>query len=745
MEVRIFGIRHHGPGSARTLQQALKDMEPDCVLIEGPEDANKLLPFVGEKGLKPPVAALVYNPKDFQWAAYLPFARFSPEWQAIRYALKRSVEVQLIDWPMGLAWEMEALREGGGLFGESPAKKETWRHDPLAWLAEVAGYSDSERWWDVHFERMENPDTIFDLITEMMRELRQETGPGDISNLWREAYMRKAIRKAVKAGNDRIAVVCGAWHAPALADWKQVPASADNKVFRGIRKKKTDAAWIPWTYERLAAQSGYGAGVVSPAWYRLLYDKRSEVTIRFLTRAARLLRQESLEASSAQVIDAVSLAEMLASIRGLPLPGIDELREAALSSFCNGVPERLALIDRRLVVGDRVGRVPGHLPMVPIQKDLEKQVRTCRLRREYEGGEVVTKKLDLRVESNKAASIFLHRLMLLDIPWGTRLEARDGALGSFQERWRLKWKAGFYLKLIEQSVFGKTIREAATACMRQKATRSEKLKELSEWTSLCLLGELPDVLDHLLARLHEVAADSQDIPALLEALPVLMRVFRYGDVRNTPPQAVGHLIGEWIPRLCSGLLASVRSIDTDEARIRYSQILQADRAISLYEDPAIEAMWTEAVIRLAELEIVAPIIRGGAARMAFDKGHANAGTTSRRMSYALSNVADVEVAASWLEGFLAGSALLLIHEEHLWKVLDDWISDLSYDHFKAVLPLLRRSFSAFPEAERKAIWKMVEGGRSRITGPTPDWVPKRETNVLPLLQTIFSNRGTGEN
>ena len=41
--VHYFGIRHHGPGSARSLQHALQTLRPDAILIEGPPDANDLL------------------------------------------------------------------------------------------------------------------------------------------------------------------------------------------------------------------------------------------------------------------------------------------------------------------------------------------------------------------------------------------------------------------------------------------------------------------------------------------------------------------------------------------------------------------------------------------------------------------------------------------------------------------------------------------------------------------------------
>ena len=47
---QVFGIRHHGPGSARSLVAALDDFEPDVVLIEGPADADPLLRWAASDG-----------------------------------------------------------------------------------------------------------------------------------------------------------------------------------------------------------------------------------------------------------------------------------------------------------------------------------------------------------------------------------------------------------------------------------------------------------------------------------------------------------------------------------------------------------------------------------------------------------------------------------------------------------------------------------------------------------------------
>src|SRR5690242_3710270 len=96
----LLGIRHHGPGSARSLVGALEALQPDIILLEGPPDAgDDLLRLAADEQMKPPVALLIYVPDEPKRAVYFPFAEFSPEWQAIQYGLHHNIPVRFIDLP----------------------------------------------------------------------------------------------------------------------------------------------------------------------------------------------------------------------------------------------------------------------------------------------------------------------------------------------------------------------------------------------------------------------------------------------------------------------------------------------------------------------------------------------------------------------------------------------------------------------------------------------------------------------
>jgi hypothetical protein len=100
MPIHLLGIRHHGPGSARNVRDALQQLQPDVILVEGPPEGEPLLSWVLHEDMRPPVALLVYMPDNPQNAVFYPFAEFSPEWQAITYGLQHNIPIRFIDIPL---------------------------------------------------------------------------------------------------------------------------------------------------------------------------------------------------------------------------------------------------------------------------------------------------------------------------------------------------------------------------------------------------------------------------------------------------------------------------------------------------------------------------------------------------------------------------------------------------------------------------------------------------------------------
>ncbi|MDO4245705.1 MAG: DUF5682 family protein, partial [Deinococcus sp.] len=720
----LLPIRHHGPGSARSVLTALDTLRPATLLVEGPPDADPLIPFLAHPDTVPPVAVLAHVHLSPEHSVFYPLAEFSPEWVAIRWALKNDVPVGFMDLPAAvtLAQQPSPLASQGPLpkvegeesplLGEREGETEfregeggpSVRADPLALLAQAAGYSDFERWWDALVES--RGEGIFDAVNEVMAAVREGSvdGKGDgftsERDLIREAQMREIIRAALKKGD--VAVVCGAWHAPALTpEMLEREKKSDGARLKGLPKVKTNLTVTPWTHGRLTQASGYGAGITSPGWYAHLFNTPAHVSESWLTRSARLLREKGLDASSAQVIDATRLADALAALRGRSLAGLDELTDATQAVFAWDSDTPLRLLSEQLFVGEVLGSVPAEVPAVPLAQDLAATLKTLRLKQEAVTRELT---LDLREDSGLGKSHLFHRLNVLGIPWARESAARG--MGTFKEEWSLRWAPEYAVRLIEASRFGNTLVRAANTAAVSRARRAD-LAELSKLLEVTRLANLQGAARFALAKLDERAA-SADTAALLGALPPLARLARYGDVRTREGDDPRPVFRTITARAAAGLPNAAHALKDDAAQELQKLVAAADSAVRLLDDADASTEWVLALHAL-DADGIAPLLRGDAVARLRDRALLDEEAVRVRLGAALAAGGDVLTVAAWLDGFLGEGGQTLLHDPAALGLLDDWVVGLDPEQFDAVLPALRRSLARITPPERRRLGEDLRG------------------------------------
>ncbi|OKI59268.1 hypothetical protein AMK17_04915 [Streptomyces sp. CB00072] len=768
----LLGVRHHGPGSARAVLAALAAARPAAVLIEGPPEGDALLPLAADPRMRPPVALLAHAVDDPGRASFWPMAAFSPEWVAIRWALDHDVPVRFIDLPAAHSLALKEPEPGAGseeTAGARAGEEVTPVVDPIRVLAGTAGYDDPERWWEDVVEHRspggagggsDAGDALapFVALAEAMEALREAYGDGgQPRDAVREAYMRIQLRTARKEFGNDVAVVCGAWHVPALA--ARTTLAADRALLKGLPKVRTDLTWVPWTHRRLARHSGYGAGIDSPGWYGHLFDVADRPIERWMTKVAGLLREEDRFVSTAHVIEAVRLAETLAALRGRPLAGLGETTDAVRAVMCEGSDVPLALVRDRLIVGETLGEVPDTAPAVPLQRDLTRSQRTLRLKPEASEREL---DLDLRKETDAARSRLLHRLRLLDVGWGDPVAGRSST-GTFRESWRLSWQPELHVRVAEAGVWGTTVVTAATAKAESGAVAATALADVTALAEHCLLAGLPDALPVVMKALADRAALDADVGHLADALPALARSLRYGDVRSTDTAALAEVAAGLAERICVGLPPACTGLDADGAEALRRQVEAVHGAIGLLlagTAPAegLRERWDAVLHKLAARGTVAGIIRGRATRLLLDEGRLAEDEAARLMGLALSPGTLPADAAAWIEGFVGGASgggMLLVHDERLLGLVDAWLTGVPAEMFTDVLPLLRRTFSAYEPGVRRTLGELVrrgpvpEGARRDDVGRVPGGFGPgldraRADAVEPVLRLLIGRRSEPE-
>jgi hypothetical protein len=682
----------------------LDQLRPDLLLVEGPPEAESMLPWVGTADLVPPVAVLCYDEAHPSHAVFYPFAEFSPEWQAISWANRNHVPVRLMDLPVAISWEMHKLNQ-------DQSNRERPSRDPISWFAEIGGFANSDQWWEHHFEQKFISGAAsehFEAVNLVMHTLRQAGIESflDRENTFREAYMAQLIRKAQNEMYQNIAVVCGAWHAPALENTDRTE-KAHAAVLKQLPKTKikVKASWIPWTNSRLAMESGYGAGIASPGWYRHLWEHPEDNGQRWLIEVARLFREKKMDISTSHVIESFRLAESLAALRNLTRPGLTELNEATTTVMCMGDSVLLKLIEKELIVGHALGKVPADLPRLPLQADFETQTRSMRLSLTADDKSL---DLDLRKELDRKRSVFFFRLQILGIPWAVQTES--STRGTFKESWDLSWNPEMIISLIQMGIWGNTVEEASLKYLSHQAQESQFISELSELIQKAIPAELFDAIELLLDRISEAATVSSDLLELMGALVPLAAVSRYGNVRKTDLEAALELVEGLLIRICIGLPPACYGLDEESAEKMFSKIRQVHDSLRQLENTPLSEMWFDALDKTAQREDLPPLISGCTCRLLLDARRMDRSEADKRFSFALSSGQDPAHSAAWIEGFLKSSGMILLYDDVLWNLLHSWLALLPLEVFDQLLPILRRTFAKFSEGERNKLGEKAKRG-----------------------------------
>jgi len=752
MSIKIFGIRHHGPGSARNVLQALKEMQPDILLIEGPPEGNDLLKWTNHKEMRPPVAMLAYVPDDPQNAVFYPFTDFSPEWQAISYGMKNKIPVRFMDMPLV---NKLAIRKANAEAKEDESQDETDEKtdtletdskeavleippvpipvNPIKYLAEAAGYDDPEEWWEQHFETVAHPSEIFEVITDAMAALRESHPKDTEEERIREAFMRRAIRLAEREMYTNIAVICGAWHSPAL---KNMPTKkSDDEILKNLPKTKIETTWIPWTNNRLTFESGYGAGVDSPGWYEHNWKNPNDDGTLWLTKAARVFRKNQYDISSAHIIETVRLCTALIEMRDLHKPGLNEFNESIQTVMCLGASEPLVLIKKDLIVGERIGNVPDGTPRSPLQKDFENQLKKLRLKISQSDQEL---KLDLREAAHLKKSILLHRLKILGVNWGEIVHA--AGKGTFKEAWRLYWKPEMMITLIEKAAWGNTIESACNKYVTHDTESADQLDLVVKMLNTILPAELPQATEALIKKMDVLASSTSDISALADAINPLVELFKYGNVRNTDRTLTGFILDSIFHRMVIGLPTSLVGIDEAQAADMANRIINLNKSVQVLDNEDFSTEWIDTLFKITNSEQTVPFVAGTCVKILYEARQLEKEEAATAFSRALSINNPPEIASQWLEGFLKDSAMILILDNQVWNIVYGWVDSLEEEVFNNTLPLLRRTFATFSTVEKQKIGAKVKSGIQKTdttVSQITDIDVERAVKVIPVLEELL--------
>ncbi|MFI6538220.1 DUF5682 family protein [Nonomuraea sp. NPDC050547] len=470
-EPYLIGVRHHSPVLAAAMPYLLEAARPRAVLVELPGELQEWLGWLGSPATTAPVALAVAS-QEGERLGFYPFADFSPELAAVRWAVARGVPVHAIDLLTDLP-------------GDNPA-------GPLMpALMRRLDVDDHEELWDRLVETPSHgadPARIRRAALAVGWALRQDAGPISERDLAREAWMRRRIADIGPRG---AAVVAGAFHAPALT----APASAVPEPVRG----EVVTALVPYGFELLDSRSGYPAGIKDPEWRQAVYLAGGDpaaverAAAETIARICAELRREGHVAGVPDAKAAYGMARDLAALRDLPAPGRRELVEALQSTLAQGEPlgraRAVARAAERVLIGARRGQVDPAAPRSGLLTHVEALVADLGL--PGPGQPEAVLRLDPhRSPLDQRRHLALSRLSALDVGYAEeRPMTGVGGADTLGRSWTARWRPLTEATLERAAVYGTTLAPAAEGRLR-RAALSERLPGVLEKAAACGLPEL---------------------------------------------------------------------------------------------------------------------------------------------------------------------------------------------------------------------------------------------------------------
>jgi hypothetical protein len=719
MTVHYFPVRHHSPRASAALVRFLDATKPDRVLVEGPRDAMRLVPYLFDADTVPPVAILGYRTDGPASSLLYPMATYSPEYVALAWAQKNGVKSELIDITTGEALAADRSEPDETVDEDLPPSEDEVHvsdHD----LAVQHGFRSFEELWEAWFEAPDyEPDSFIQALLAWAQLVR---GRSRIDfHRARDARMARHIREC---DGERIAVVVGAAHAAALVEG-DVDAALERRF---LASTPTDVTLIPYSFTRLAGQVGYGAGNRAPRYYQKAHDAGCDytrATLEVLVEFTEHLRVRGFAASLADTIEAYRLAVTLANMREKHAPGLDEVREATIATMCRGDASHVDKFLWPSVIGKTVGKVGARIGKNSLQTEFWAEVTNRGLPRS-DDPEDFTLKLADAVQTQ--TSTFLHRLRVADVPYASYLgshavrhqgaasaDAVGGidALSRVREHWTAQWTPSTDTALVERIIYGDTLEQVAHRRLLEALAGATHAAASAHVLMEAVVAGTPQLIPEALSATERLAAADEDVASLARATRALSGLVSYGTSRagvEGTEAVIAALAEKTFTRAV--LRVEEAASGDDEAIAPAREAIRILHEIAVSQAHFDTGLWFQTAEDLVARDRVHAACAGMLAGLLYLAQRFDEAAIANLVTLRVGTTIEPKAAASFLEGFLSVNALVIVKTRAIVAALDGFLQGIPADRFRDVLPVLRRAFSSLGATERRYLLENLLAARS---------------------------------
>lgn len=736
-ELLLFPVRHHSPVCSYQLIGAIDEFSPTVILIEGPENANSLIPVLTDENTTLP-AALYYFYKDKKklvseeaedYKCYYPFLYSSPEYNALTEGKARGIPARFIDLPY-----CEILINTAGDKGlRTDRERHSYTDDSRLMrsqfykrLCEKTGIRSFEEFWEKYFEieglkltpeqfcRNMHTYCVLTRADEKQEELEAD------GTLARERHMAMRIREALDSG-ERVLVVTGGFHSIGLAALLNGGAFKSAKLHK-IPDDQQGCFPTAYSYEAADALHGYASGMNGPGFYDGIMKRLKEgadplnvyndATLELLIKTAKKSAKHDIAVSIADITSAQTLMHGLAALRNVSQCGMSELYDGVTSAFIKGektISSAMPLsILKKLAMGEAVGHIGDKSHVPPLVADFEKQCEGFRLK--YSS--VVPHEAEVPLfsgEKGLSLSRFFHRLDFLETgfakldKWPDLHRGRDRS--RVREQWTYRRTPQVDSSLIDHTTDGFTIEEACTSVAARQLSQRRRCENAAQTAIDCFLMGIPMTVPQL-ELLDEIVANDGDFFSVGEGLKCFGRLFDLRKLYEFEDSSSLEYMNRCMGKLISALptMANVPDEQADNTvNIMRTMYSLTGNVLDQWRD-AFEG----ALLTVTEAKDKQPTVYGAAMGLLYAMEASRRENAENAMRGYLSGSAQVrKQGAAYLKGLFRTAGDIVLADDSFLRMTDELITGFESEDFLEILPSMRLAFSYFTPSEIQETAKAV--------------------------------------
>lgn len=733
-KVIFFPVRHHSPACSFHLKKVIEDYKPEVILIEGPCEANKIKKYIAHEETKAPVCiyysyfdknGLIEENKE-KYRCYYPFMDFSPELVALREGEKRDIVCEFMDLSYGEILINSKKLEVMGKVEE----KNTYNDDYLMkgsifikTLCEKEGCRNYNELWEKLFEidglRITTEKFIENMIYScyLSRVGYSEIMLKEDGCLARETFMSMKIREAAKKYN-KVLVVSGGFHTSALIDGLE---AKEEITLHNIEEEHTGVYAMAYSFEESDQLNGYASGMPHPGFYQRVWENvekdvdkpYEEAVLNYIVNTGKLIRKNGGTISTADEIEAFNMAMGLKVLRDKHQCGVYELNDGITSSFIKGQMDAEAQVSlkylRELLTGNKIGKLCTLSEIPPIVQDFNEQCRYFNIKTNTLDNEVALS--IYKSKKHREQSKFFHIMKFLDTNFCSMEKGPDFInrknTNLVREVWKYKWTSKLQSSLIELSVQGGSLKEAANSMLSKRFVECENA--LGEASLLLIEAALMGVessFQGFIDSFGKILDGDEDFVSIVNSCYNLNFLCNAEELLNI---SIDDRIQEFF-------IASYNKAVTQITNLNMVDYDNENEVISklkdIYHISNKSNFDSEVLIDSLELLISKKdcnsAVEGAALGILYGLNAIDSKKVVEKMKQYLYGTGEKLMSSGrFLKGIFSTAKDLLLVEEELIGGIDHFMRSIEEEHFMALIPDLRFSFTFFNPEEIDIIAKKV--------------------------------------